>query len=236
MSHSDLDGQALIDALVYALWRPDSAILSEVESAIDAIYESEAPQSEELGGEPEDSGIFITDSDIERRLERLDGIEEIIGAARAGDLLKSGDPPDVFLTEDEIRRYVEKCSPDLFQADGERDGWQIVRVRSTSGVDAFIARLISGSSWEGLTYRLVGVGCTAAEAVECLKARGYLDDDDLRTRYSSRGGPVRTPKTPVQPALTDELDSDRARFLQRRSGDWVTKWKRSNGGEDPSDS
>ena len=230
MSHSELYGQALIDALVYALWRPDSTLLAEVESAIDAIYESEAAQSEELAGEPEDSGIFITDSDIDHHLEQLEGIEEIIGAARAEELLNTGDPLALLLKEDEMRRYVERYAPDLFESD--KFGWQIVRVCSTSQVDAFIARLVSGSSWEGVTYQLVGVGRTAAEAAEHLKQRGYLDADDLKTRYHPAGGTARTSSTPSTAALPDERDSDRARFLQRRSGDWITKWKRSSASAD----
>lgn len=204
-----IDGQQLVDDLIAAIWSVDGSSLRSIGEALRELYrEHGIPFPCEL----EESGILITNHDVD-------------GFLRHHYVPDDDDDSDLGPDTERARLLLDETGEDLFQADGDKAGWQVVQITGTSGVTCFVSQVVEGSSFEGLVYEYAGAGRVLGDARTSLQLLGYLDHKDLMDRYPATFRPPTTfQRQPSHEA--DRFARDRARFAQRRMGHWMRQWKR----------
>ena len=164
------DSQSLIDALVRSMEWGNDARIQEFGAQLVSQVGANVVEGQEGILRPFDE---LDDLDLVVRLldpspERVDELED--GAD---------------LTQQKMTLLTHAVAEQCFQADGENDAWAIVRIENSAGIEAFVAKTISGCSWEGIEHTFVGVLSSVEKARAALEENGYLDAEDFRRRYTS---------------------------------------------------
>lgn len=164
--------QLIIDDLIAALWSNDAR-------QIEWCGNNFAVHGRGLVHGAEHEGILVRHHELDSgTVDRDYDFAPFVTGERL-QALSDGD----LSTDDERRRAVLSKADQFFEEDGSRDAWQIARLTSSGGVIAFVALIVSGSSWEGVDVKFVGVFQSEPQAWLALKEVGFLNEEDLRARY-----------------------------------------------------
>jgi len=91
------------------------------------------------------------------------------------------------LTQKEAILLANVVAERYFQADGTSDYWDVARIESANGHEAYVAQTIQdGDLWGPPESTFVGVFPSSGEAKQALKRLGYIDGEDFRRRYPLR--------------------------------------------------
>lgn len=205
-ARTDDDEQQLADDLLGAL------LSGATQHRIRQLGEAWVERCNETGrcnGDCLDGGsAFVTDEDIDRSLESPDmvpnALEGVASPARLTELEAGAQP-----TDDEREFAIFLRADSIFEAAVEGNGWWVVRLVGSTGASAHVALLVNGGPREGLEWAFVGGGVSEADARAVLREHGYLDPDDLRTRFSDTrnvGGGPRVPAETTEPEQTAASD------------------------------
>jgi len=167
------DRQSLLDALIRSMqWGNDERVL-EFGERLGALW----PGARGAG----EDGILRYFADFEDVDRVIQWLPEDLPSARIEELENGS-----VLNKREVVLLADAVAERGFEADGENDAWDIAKIHSSTGVEAFVAQIISGCSWEGIESTFIGAFPTLAAAKQALAQVGYLDEDDFRRRFPSR--------------------------------------------------
>ena len=169
--------QAFIDALIAALIAEDHAGMREV--GLDLMDYSNS-NNDGISSEWEDGGILVTNESIEEAARQFAETSASPSGERAADIL-DGSP----LTAEELTDFVHTSAERLFE-NTEEAFWTVLRIRASSGSQAFLVQRVYGSSWEGLDFAFLGMASSIEDARAVAQRFSYLDAADLRTRYPAQ--------------------------------------------------
>ena len=166
------DAQFLIDALIRSMeWRNDAKIQEFGEQL---VAQWVGPQ-----GAGED-GVFR----LFGELEDSNFVVQVLHLSpeRAEELEAGG-----HLTKKEAALLADVVAERHFQADGTSDYWDVARIESANGHEAYVAHTIQdGELWGAPECTFVGVFPSLGLAKQALKRLGYIDGEDFRRRYVLR--------------------------------------------------
>jgi hypothetical protein len=151
------DSQSLIDALIRSMeWGNDAR-----------TEEFGAQLVSQFGG-----AVVEGQEGILRPFDELNDLELVVSlldppAERVRELEDGAN-----LTQQEMVLLANVVAEECFQADGENDAWAIFRIESSAGPDAFVAKTISGCSWEGIEQTFVGVFPSVGRARAAARKEG----------------------------------------------------------------
>ena len=155
---------------------------------------------------------------IQRWVESREVSCEALFKARDAELLAR--PEDVSLSE--FREFIDPGAGSVFENAGRDEGWHVTSLTASDGRQAWLALWAYGSSWEELDVEWLGVRTTGRQDARQLASRyGYLDIQDLASRYPTRLDPVSAafPRHPID-AETPHAYYRRRFACQQRRGRW----------------
>jgi hypothetical protein len=165
------DAQFLIDALVRSMDWGDEARIREFGEQL--VGQWVGAQDAGEGGvfrpfdELEDPNLLIELLDLSS--ERAQALEE---GAR--------------MTREEAASLADAVAERYFQADGTSDYWDVAKIESANGHEAYVAQTIWTETCGGRrSARCRGLP-VSRQAKQALKRLGYIDGEDFRRRYPLR--------------------------------------------------
>ena len=165
------DAQFLIDALIRSMeWRNDAKIQEFGERLVAQWVGAQGAGEDgvfRLFGELEDSNFVVQVLHLSPQ--------------RAEELEAGG-----HLTKKEATLLADVVAERYFQADGTSDYWDVAKIESANGHEAYVAQtILDGDLWGRRSARCRGLP-VSRQAKQALKRLGYIDGEDFRRRYPLR--------------------------------------------------